>query len=77
MTSVIFTGSPGETQGDSGGRGHFILAELPLQAMLGASYLTLSCSELPRARPYPSKTTGDLRETRETLCKGGGARLCF
>lgn len=35
MTSVIFTGSPGGTQGDSGGRDHFILAEMTLQAMLG------------------------------------------
>lgn len=51
MTSVIFTGSPGGTQGDSGGRGHFILAELTLQAMLGAPYLTPSCSELPGACP--------------------------
>lgn len=51
MASVIFTGSPGGTHRDSEGRGHFILAELTLQAMLGAPYLTPSCSELPGACP--------------------------
>lgn len=54
MTAVIFTGSPGGTQGVSGGRGHFILAALTLQAMLGALDVTPSCSEPLRPFLQPS-----------------------